>query len=78
MSGSSRYSGPRPEDFPIGSTESRAAARAMMTREPENVFRLTVVHVGHDGKSPLPASTRSEWNGGVTEILHIAGSGEDR
>jgi len=28
-------SAPRPEEFPIGSVESRAAARAMLERRPE-------------------------------------------
>ena len=71
MDRSSSYDGPRPEDFPIDSTESRAAARAMITREPEKVIRLTIVHIGHDGKEPLPPSSRSEGDGGVTEILHV-------
>jgi hypothetical protein len=35
---------PRPEDFPLGSAESRAAARAMAEREP--VIRVIVEHIG--------------------------------
>lgn len=41
---------PRPEDFPLGSAESRAAARAKLERiqvdRMKNVIRVTVVHIG--------------------------------
>ena len=41
---------PRPEDFPLGSPESRAAARVKLERiqvdRMKNVIRVTVVHIG--------------------------------
>ena len=43
---------PRPEDFPLGSPESRAAARAKLERiqvdRMKNVIRVTVVHIGRE------------------------------
>ena len=48
-------SGLMPGDFPVGSLESRAAARSMLRR------------------MPLPATTRSQWDGGLTEIVHACG-----
>jgi hypothetical protein len=68
----------KPSDFRLGSIESRAAARVqfeLAEREPEAFIRLRVIHVGHDGKEPLPASRRVPWRGGVTEIIHLAGDG---
>jgi len=66
----------KPADFPLGSAESRAAARVQLERskEPKEVIRVRVVHVGDDGKEPLPPSQRHRWTGGVTEIIHVAGS----
>jgi hypothetical protein len=41
---------PRPENAPLGSPESRVAARAMLERirveRMKNVIRVTVVHIG--------------------------------
>lgn len=40
---------PRPEDFPIGSLESRAAARAMLARKTQdNEYRFRVKYMGFD------------------------------
>ena len=66
----------KPADYPLGSAESRAAARVQIERskEPKEVIRVRVIHVGHDGKEPLPPSQRLPWNGGITEIVHIASS----
>jgi len=41
----------------------------------KNVILLTIEHIGHDGKDPLPPPRRIEWEGGVTRIIHVAGSG---
>lgn len=67
---------PKPGNFPIGSSESRAAARAQLERlnQPKEILRVRVIHVGHDGKEPLPPPQRHRWTGGVTEIIHVAGS----
>ena len=63
----------RPEDFPLGSTESRAYARAVLESRKKKgmIIRVNVVYIGHDG-SPLPPTTRHEWDGGVAEIVHTA------
>ena len=67
---------PKPGDFPIGSSESRAAARVQIERskQPREVIRVRVIHIGHDGKEPLLPPQKFPWKGGVTEIVHTAGS----
>lgn len=64
----------RPGDFQLGSIESRAAARALVASmsDPEP-FKVTIVHIGHDGATPLPPPTVIKWDGGTTEIMHVAG-----
>jgi hypothetical protein len=67
----------KPAHFPLGSPESRAMARAQLEpaeREPTQVLRIRVIHVGLDSKEPLPQPQRIPWQGGVTEIIHVAGS----
>jgi hypothetical protein len=71
-------SGPQPGDFPVGSIESRAAARAKLEHiesNPGEVIRVRVVHIGHVGKTPLPPPSRTEWPGGMTVIEHVTGEG---
>jgi hypothetical protein len=66
-----------PGDFPIGSLESRAVVRAQLERaerEPGQVLRIQIIHVGLDDKEPLPQPQTIPWRGGVTEIVHVAGS----
>lgn len=67
----------KPGYFPLGSTESRAMARAQLEsaeREPRQVLRVQIIHIGLDDKERLPQSRTILWQGGVTEIVHIAGS----
>jgi hypothetical protein len=67
----------KPGYFPVGSPESRAMARAQLEcaeREPRQVLRIRVIHIGLDSKEPLPQSQKFRWQGGVTEIIHVAGS----
>ncbi len=67
----------KPGDFPLGSPKSRAVARAQLARaerEPRQVLRVQVIHIGLDNKEPLPQSQTIPWQGGTTEIIHIAGS----
>jgi hypothetical protein len=67
---------PKPAEFPIGSPESRAAARAQLERakrEPGEVIRVRIIEVGYDGKTPLPPPQRFPWEGGVTEMIWVAG-----
>lgn len=59
--------------FPVGSLQSRVAARAKLEREPGTVLHVTVIHIGHKATDPLPAPDRIKWNGGLTEIVHLAG-----
>ena len=35
---------PRPEEFPLGSMESRAAARAMLEAQERGVRRVQIIH----------------------------------
>jgi hypothetical protein len=69
----------KPGNYVLGSIESRIAARAMSKRiradQEKNVILITIEHIGHDGKDPLPPPRRIEWEGGVTRIIHVAGSG---
>jgi hypothetical protein len=43
-------------------------------REPSSMLRISIVHIGHDGRESLPAPQRIKWVGGVTEIVHEAGA----
>jgi hypothetical protein len=62
---------PRPEEFPIGSTESRAAARALLEAREETKIIVQIIPVGRqDGDPPLPAPERVEYDGGVIEIVY--------
>ena len=69
-------SGPKPGDFPIGSVESRAAARALAEHKTEvkKVLRVEVEHMWErgPGKLPpeLPPDTRHESETGIVEIVH--------
>ena len=66
----------KPGDFPIGSIESRVAARACSKRLneiPVRVIRVNIVHIGYNGTGAFPPPSRIEWEGGVTEIVHTAG-----
>jgi hypothetical protein len=67
----------KPGDFPLGSPKSRAVVRAQLERaerEPSELLKVEIVHIGFDDKEPLPQSRTIPWQGGVTEIIHIAGS----
>lgn len=65
---------PRPSDFPVGSPESRAAARAMAERRIKSFIRVKIVYVGLRGSEGLPPPERIESEDSVTEIVHVAGS----
>jgi hypothetical protein len=64
----------RPSDFPVGSPESRAAARAMAERRIKSFIRIKIVYVGLRGSEALPPPERIESEDSVTEIVHLAGS----
>ena len=66
----------KPGDFPIGSLESRVAARACSKRLneiPVRVIRANIVYIGCNGTGPFPPPSRIEWEGGVTKIVHTGG-----
>ncbi len=63
-----------PADFAVGSVESRAAARAMAEREPSTVIRVRIVHIGRTDSEGLPPPKRVLWEGGATDIVHVAGT----
>ena len=66
----SNSNGPRPEDFPLGSLESRAAARAFAEHKSREklVFRRNVTCVGHEDAEPILVS-RSENEDCVVEMF---------
>lgn len=64
---------PRPSDFPVGSPESRAAARAMAERKIKSFIRVKIIHVGRRGSDGLPPMQRMRSIDCVTEIVHVAG-----
>jgi hypothetical protein len=68
-----------PADHQLGSIQSRIAARAIWERirveQEKNAIIVTVEHIGHDGRAPLPLPRRIVSAGGVTEIIHVAASG---
>ena len=61
----------RPEDFPVGSPESRAAARALLSAKDEPRGRTTVIISAVDGSyDELPCCTRSVGKEGfLVEIV---------
>lgn len=61
-----------PADFPLGSLQSRVAARTRLDKPPtpERVLRVTVEHIAHDPALPLPPNTRTECGDCVVEIIH--------
>ncbi len=69
-------SGPKPGDFPIGSIESRAIARALVDGrvKAKGVFRVVVEHMWESGPGKLPPSlspdVRYETEDYVFEIVH--------
>ena len=59
---------PRPVDFPLGSPESRAAARLMLNtrlKDPEKRFRLIVRHLGPSDNTIKPTCKRQWWPDGT-------------
>jgi hypothetical protein len=57
----------RPEDFPIGSLESRAAARAMLARKTQdNDYRFRVQYMGFDEVEYVVNDWTRAHDGGVS------------
>jgi len=68
-----------PADYQIGSIQSRIAARAIIERiqleRERNAIIVTIEHIGRNDRDPLPPPRRVVSKGGITEIIHVAGSG---
>jgi hypothetical protein len=62
-----------PEEFPLGSIESRAAARLLLEARKETTISVQIIHIGRLEGDSLPLPTFSE---GV-HIFHIAGSARE-
>lgn len=71
MSISNSTSLPRPEEFPVGSAESRAAARALLERREKGVRRIQIIlDMSHrpprPNENPLGAvGPWDSWNGAL-------------
>jgi len=66
---------PIPADYAIGSLESRASARTLLernARESRIVFRIKIVHIGHNGRDPLPPTRQVKWPDGIAEFIHVS------
>lgn len=68
----------KPGAYPMGSLESRSAARTILERmrtdQRKTIILVRIEHIGYNGKEPLPPSQRISGKGGVTEIIHVAGA----
>jgi hypothetical protein len=64
-------SGPRPGDFPVGSLQSRAAARAMMERKQDEGMRVFIVN----GNEAVPGPRRQDL---VIRICNTSEVAENR
>ena len=70
------HAGPKPGDFPIGSLESRAAARAAL--ETGECLRMVVCHIGQALDTRKSSCTRTIWpNGILFEMVELHGSSKD-
>jgi hypothetical protein len=69
-------SAPRPGAFPLGSIESRAAARALAWRKSgkKEVLRVEVVHIAAF-RGDLPSSSRYECENCIIELIHLNSEG---
>src|SRR5215472_14468891 len=68
-------SGPKPGDFPVGSLESRAAARARLEGEKQPKIRMTLLTIGKPFQLVNSTCTRTSWpNGTLFEFVEFNGS----
>jgi hypothetical protein len=64
---------PRPSDFSVGSTQSRAAARAQAESRIKSFIHVKIVHIGRSSRGGLPSMQQIRSVDCVTEIIHVAG-----
>jgi len=62
---------PRPSDFPVGSPQSRAAARALAESRIKSFIQVKIIHIGRSGSDGLPSMRRIQSSDSVVEIVHI-------
>ena len=62
---------PRPSDFPVGSPQSRAAARALAEHRIRSFIRVKIIHVGRRGSEGLPPMQRMQSGDDIVEIEHV-------
>ena len=66
---------PRPEEFPLGSTESRAAARAMLDAQRRAVRRVQIIHsIPHpneDDSRPHVGHWQQWGEGGLMRLIYV-------
>ena len=65
---------PRLSDFPVGSPESRASARAMAARKIKTRILVRIIHVGKSVSDVLGLPYRVESEASVVEFVHVGGS----
>ncbi len=63
----------RPSDFRLGSTESRAAARAMAERRIKTYIRVKIIHIGERGSDILGVPYRIQSEDCIIEFVHVGG-----
>lgn len=64
---------PRPSDYPMGSPESRAAARAMAQDRIKTFIRVRIIHIGREGSDGLPSPYRIQSEDCIVELIHVGG-----
>lgn len=64
---------PRPSDFAIGSSRSRAAARALAGSRIKSLMQVAIIHIARASSDGLPPMQRIQSTDCVVEVRHIAG-----
>lgn len=66
---------PRPEEFPLGSMESRAAARALLEAREKDVRRVQIIHsIPHpneDHSRPHVGHWQQWGDGGLMRLIYV-------
>ena len=66
---------PRPDEFPLGSMESRAAARALLEAQERGVRRVQIIHsIPHpneDDSRPHVGHWQQWGEGGLMRLIYV-------
>ena len=68
---------PKPGDYPVGSMESRAAARSILKNKPKTVIHVVFVG-GSEDREPLPPTKNVPGSDVVIEYSYEDGDGKKR